>query len=136
MRDPELLTDVTRWLQYAEEDLFAATEMQQHPAYSPRLIGFLAQQAAEKLMKAVILYLEIEPPRTHDLARLRQFIPAGWQLAEQPMDLSRLTDLSVESRYPGDWPAITAEDAWIALDLAKRVKALAWADLRAHGYPE
>lgn len=47
----------TRWLHYAMEDLTEAEAMVRRPDYAPRHACFLAQQGAEKSLKAMLVFL-------------------------------------------------------------------------------
>jgi len=49
MSTPE--AEARRWLAYARSDLAAAEELLQKPESYPRQVCFLAQQAAEKVLK-------------------------------------------------------------------------------------
>lgn len=44
----------------------------------PRHVCWLAQQATEKALKAILVFLQIDFPRRHDLDALRNLIPDGW----------------------------------------------------------
>jgi HEPN domain-containing protein len=66
----------------------------------------------------VLIYLAIDFPFTHDLDRLREAIPAGWQVKEKFTHLYGLSIWAVESRYPGDLPDVVSADAEQALQLA------------------
>jgi len=72
--------EAQRWLAYARSDCDAAHALLRDPDHYPRQVCFLAQQAAEKALKAVLVLLEIEFPFTHDLDRLREMVPTGWQV--------------------------------------------------------
>ena len=58
MNETERLLLVHRWLRYAREDLLAADAMLTQPDFWPRHVCSLAQQAAEKALKAVLVYLQ------------------------------------------------------------------------------
>lgn len=58
-------------------------------------------------------------PKHHDLDRLRDLVPEGWNVKEQFPDLAELTIWAVESRYPGDTPDVTEGEAQATLHLAK-----------------
>jgi len=88
---------------------------------APREACLLAQQAAEKVLKAVLIFLQIEFPKTHNLDLLRNLMPPDWAVKTNPADLADLTAWAVEGRYPGDWPEATAEDARRALEQARTV---------------
>lgn len=92
-----------RWLRYAEEDLITAETLLEQPRIVPRQACWLAQQAAEKAIKAVLVFLQIDFPRTHDLDALRNLIPVDWQLKTAHPDLASLSEWAVEARYPSEW---------------------------------
>jgi len=77
-----------------------------------------AQQSAEEALKAILVYLQIEYPFSHDLDRLRNLIPDEWSLRTKHADFADLTEWAIESRYPGDWPEATADDAKSAVQEA------------------
>jgi HEPN domain-containing protein len=113
--------DAKRWLEYAEKDLGAAHTLLESGEFFPRQICFLAQQAAEKSIKAILVFAEVDFPKTHDLDRLRDLIPAGWKFKELFPDLAELTIWSVESRYPGDTPDVVEREAREIFHLAESV---------------
>jgi len=88
---------------------------------TPRHACLLAQQAAEKMIKAVLIRLQVEFPRSHDLDRLRTLLPTAMRLLVDGIDLAELTEWAVESRYPGDWPELSASDARRAIEAASAV---------------
>ena len=120
MSEAEHNAEVQRWLRYAQEDLVAAELLVGQRTIAPRHVCWLAQQAAEKALKAVLVFLQIDFPRRHDLDALRHLIPAGWQLKEEHPDLADRTEWAVEARYPGDCPDATEEDARSAVRTATR----------------
>jgi HEPN domain-containing protein len=90
-----------RWLRYALEDLEAGEALLNQQTVVPRHICWLAQQSAEKALKAALIFLQVDFPRRHDLDALRNLLPAGWKIKEEQPDLATLTEWSVEARYPG-----------------------------------
>ncbi len=133
MSDPERLIETGRWLRYASEDLRAAEVFTEQETL-PRQACFHAQQAAEKAIKGVLVFLQIEFPYRHDLDFLRNLLPDGWLLKEQPPDLAELTAWAIRGRYPGDWREATEEDARTATDQAREVHETALEDLERYGY--
>jgi HEPN domain-containing protein len=133
MSDLDRLEECLRWLRYAQEDLSAAETMLGLEDVLPRHICWLAQQAAEKAIKAVLVFLQIEFPRSHDLDMLRNLVPDGWRLKSEHPDLAELTEWAVEARYPGDWPEAVEADAWFAASQARRIWDSVRADLRLRG---
>jgi len=133
MSRPDHVGEARRWLRFAAEDLRAAGTLLRETQIPPRHVCWLAQQAAEKAIKAALVFLQIEFPKTHDLDALRNLVPEDWTVRQAFPDLADLTEWSVEARYPGDWPEATADDARGSLDEARRVLDLVTADLAARG---
>ncbi len=77
MNATDQLAETDRWLRYAEEDLTTIETLLRQPHVVPRHVCWFAQQAAEKTLKAVLVFLQIDFPRTHDLDVLRNLVPAG-----------------------------------------------------------
>ena len=100
----------------------------------PRHACGLAQQAAEKALKAVLVFQQIDFPRSHDLDALRNLIPEGWAVKTRAPDLAELTEWAVESRYPGDWPDATTAEAAAAVTQARGVVDCICADFAEQGY--
>ena len=121
MRVPDRLADTTRWLRYAEEDLITAETFLRHPHVPPRQVCWCAQQSAEKALKAVLIFLEIDFPRTHDLNILRNLVPDSWQIEAAHPDLASLTGWAVETRYPSEMPEPTRADASTAVEQARAI---------------
>lgn len=70
------------------------------PGVSDSILGFHAQQAAEKLMKALLSRLNVPYERIHDLGRLNALLAlAGEILPPTPLALSELNDCAVVYRY-------------------------------------
>jgi HEPN domain-containing protein len=133
MSRPDHVAEARRWLRFAAEDLRAAGTLLHETQVPPRHACWLAQQAAEKAIKAALVFLQIEFPKTHDLDALRNLVPEDWTVRQAFPDLADLTEWSVEARYPGDWPEATADDARGSLDEARRVLDLVTSDLAARG---
>ncbi len=134
MSDPEVIAETRRWLRYAREDLAEAARIldQQRPVC--RHACWFAQQAAEKALKAGLVFLQTDFPRTHDLARLRNLLPEGWTTRQARADLAGLTEWAVESRYPGDWADTGPAEAESAIKSARAVLSAIIVDLRDSGF--
>jgi HEPN domain-containing protein len=133
MNASEPVAEAKRWLTYAAEDLRAADTLFRQQQGPPRHVCWLAQQAVEKVIKAALVFLQIEFSKTHDLDALRNRLPQDWAVRQTCSDLAELTEWSVESRYPGDWPEATLEDARAAVEQARRVLETVTADLARRG---
>lgn len=88
---------------------------------------FVAQQAAEKAIKAVLLHSGVRFPYVHDLAELVTLMErAGHMPPARVREASRLTRYAVETRYPGLSEPLTEEEYLEALAIAEAV--VRWAD--------
>jgi HEPN domain-containing protein len=84
----------------AREDATAVREFAANPEISDGIIGFHAQQAIEKCLKAVMAARGIEHPRIHDLGRLLQLLQdSGADIPENSDELDELTIYAVPLRY-------------------------------------
>jgi len=134
MNEAEHLMETQRWLRYAREDLAGAETLLEQRVIVPRHICWLAQQAAEKALKAILVFLALDFPRRHDLDALRNLVPNDWQVKTEHADLATLTEWAVEARYPGDWPDATEADAHAAVEQARAVWESIHADFLRHGF--
>jgi len=122
---------VEAWLKFATVDLAAADALLElhRDDIDPWVMAFHAQQAAEKAAKALLLSLEIEFPRTHDLATLLSRLPTELVDRMTP-GVAGLTVFSVGVRYPtASWDPLAVDDqvdhteAVAAVDVARRFLA-------------
>lgn len=134
MSEAEYLAETRRWLRYAREDLSTARLLVDKGEAAPRQACYLAQQAAEKGLKAALIFLQIDFPPTHNLNLLRNRLPPGWRVTEDHPDLADLAAWAVEARYPGDWPDATEADARAAVAQARAVLNSVREDLASHGF--
>lgn len=128
------LTDARRWLRFAEEGLAQARVIAGQSQFQPRHAAWLAQQAAEKAIKAVLVAANTRFPRTHDLDALLLLTDPHHAVRRTEADLSRLTEYAVEARYPGDWPDLTEAEAREAVDDAALVVEAARQDVTGSLY--
>jgi HEPN domain-containing protein len=64
------------------------------------IIGFLCQQAIEKMLKAVLVSKGVHVPKTHDIVYLKQLLQdAGAELPQEFADLDLLAPFAVDERY-------------------------------------
>lgn len=131
----ERLREASRWFRYALDDLAAARVLAADPTVPPRQVCWLAQQAAEKALKAALCFLQTEFGKTHNLDALRNLLPKDWTVRDRYPDLAELTAWAIEARYPGDWPEATADDACRALETASAVLNAVRGDLARCGLP-
>ena len=122
-QQPNSGRDVIRWIDKAEHDLLAAEHIIQVVERElTDITCFHSQQCAEKYLKALLVFLGVHFPKTHDLRLLLDLVPERI-LADLPR--TRVIPLNryvIEGRYPGDWEPITAEEAQRALAMAREVR--------------
>ena len=84
----------------ASADATAARKFADSPEISDEIIGFHAQQAVEKWLKAVMAKLGLQQQRTHDIDQLcRVLEEQGVELPAPRLRLAELTDFAVPLRY-------------------------------------
>jgi HEPN domain-containing protein len=111
-------------LRLAADDLTAARALVDVPSVSDAIVGFHAQQAAEKALKAALAASGRNFPFTHNIALLMQLgEDADIELQADLDQLDLLTPYGVGGRYGARSPGTV--DRATALDLA--AKAVAWA---------
>ncbi len=84
----------------AEDDLALLEEVLHSPKVTDEIIGFHCQQAAEKLLKAVLSEAGVDFPRTHNLRFLIDLLAdAGSQVPDELAELDTLTPFGTLLRY-------------------------------------
>ena len=88
------------------------------------IIGFHAQQAAEKMLKALLVAKNIHYRRTHDLRELIDLLrDNGIEFPESLMEIRTLSPFAVEFRY--DYIPLEEEDPfdrYQALELVQKLR--------------
>lgn len=123
------IAEARRWLAPGQGDLHGAEAMLERDDVAPRLACFLAQQAAEKAIKARLINFDVHFPRIHDLLALRAPLPAGVAAGLDDAELASLSIWALEARYPPDLPEATATDARGAVAGARALLEAARRDL-------
>ena len=135
MQTADRLADTARWLRYAEEDLTTAETFLGHPHVPPRQSCWHAQQAAEKALKAALIFLQIDFQRTHDLNLLRDMLPKSWKPLKTALpNLDNLNRWAVQARYPETAQEPTETDASTAVEHARAGWTSVSTTLAEHGY--
>ena len=111
---------VLPWTQRAENDISSALYLAENMRPAPaEIICFHCQQAAEKYLKAFLVYNDQEPPKTHDLieiVKLCSVFNADFSALNQKCDF--LIPFASRTRYPGDPSASNPNDEDIKTALA------------------
>jgi HEPN domain-containing protein len=110
-------------LDRAAEDEAAARELLPIDRVTDAIVAFHAQQAVEKVLKAVLASRDIDFPLTHDLGALEELCTSnGITVPAQLADVDRLTPYAARARYEAPDPATVDRNAALALASA----ALEW----------
>ena len=121
-----------KWINKAEGDWGSANrEGQVQVGANYDLVCYLAQQCAEKYLKARLQEANLVFPKTHNLPALLALVlpvEASWNVLR--VALTKLDDYSVEFRYPGR--DAVAADSQDALLLCRQVREAA---RRSFGLP-
>ncbi len=135
MKPPEVIkAEFTReWVRKAEIDFKTADHLFQSGPDFAEGAAFHSQQAAEKYLKAFLVWHQIEFPKTHDIEALLKL--AGRtddKIPEILGEAAMLTPYGVDYRYPGEYPEVSRSDAERAFRLADHVRAEVRSRLPGH----
>lgn len=123
-----------QWLQYARDDVAAAETLYSVEPPLTRAICLHAQQATEKGLKAALIFLQIDFPRTHNLKRLARLLTKDWKLPVTDDDLDWLTTWATASRYPDAVGDATRADARRAVEQSQALLEAITGGLRHEGF--
>ena len=99
------------WLKRARSNLEKARVGKVSDGILYEDLCFDCQQAVEKSLKALLVYLNIIFPFTHSIARLLELIEeSGINVPELIKDSIVLTDYAVTTRYPGDYEPVYEDE--------------------------
>lgn len=124
---------VQQWIDKARKGLAAGEVLLKEEFEDYENVGFHAQQAAEKFVKAFLVRHQIEFPKSHDMALLRQLVSQidPW-LAEKLAIADSLTPYGVEFCYPGDLPSVSRIEGEKALRAAEQTRELITKSLKSY----
>ncbi|MEI7474233.1 MAG: HEPN domain-containing protein [bacterium] len=116
------------WIKRAKSNLAIAKNIyeQELEAFGGEIffeeLCFEIQQSVEKAFKALLLFHNIEFPKTHDIDRLIKILRINnIEVPEEMLDAGMLTQYAVRTRYPDDIRKITQEEYIEALNIAEIV---------------
>ena len=114
---------INGWLDKANKDLLSAEHELSMPDAVIETICFHCQQAAEKYLKAYLVFLDIPFEKTHEIGELiTKCEEKDKEISALKEEADELTDYAVEVRYPDELVVPTLEEAKEALEIAKKVK--------------
>lgn len=117
----------------AQDDRYVLDRLASDEKAPMWVLGFHAQQAVEKALKAVLSLRAVEYPRTHNLSMLLELLRrSGAQLPPDGEDLARLIPFGVALRYED---VVGGETLSLDRDWAVRVvtRTLSWTTEMLHG---
>lgn len=119
---------VKAWVAKAQKDLVAARDALKRGENYTDVVCFHVQQSAEKVLKACLVWFEIEFPKTHRLEVLLDLIAQKDASLEDRRDaIESLTPYAVETRYPEfSLPSLAEAKRAVEVsdELMKRVKLI------------
>jgi HEPN domain-containing protein len=120
--EPAEVSPAERWFRLAKQDLDAAKVLLADGGSAMRIVAFLAQQAAEKALKAGLIAVGVHPPHIHGLRQLHEALAN--QVADlriQADDLDALDPWVIDGRYAADLPDVGRIEASDLVDAAAGV---------------
>jgi HEPN domain-containing protein len=109
-------------LRRAADDEAAARAMLPLESVTNAIVGFHAQQAVEKSLKAVLAARDVEFPFIHDIGGLADLCEeAGASLPKEMDEVDQLTPYAAGLRYDDDQPNIVGREtalSWATVSVA------------------
>ncbi|MDA8053921.1 MAG: HEPN domain-containing protein [Deltaproteobacteria bacterium] len=116
---------VTEWIKYADEDFNAGKQLfKNNQEEFKTVVCYHMQQTVEKYLKAYLIANNIEIDKTHDIAKLIEQckeIDINFNNLYN-IDIDKLTNYAVDSRYPFPSKAVTLEDEKAAISIVEQVR--------------
>lgn len=132
MKNQDIVKD---WMKRAESNLYRAKSGKISDKILYEDLCYDCQQATEKSLKALLIALNNEIPRTHNIGSLIRLLHIDGYIIPEPVLLaSALTEYAVNTRYPGDYEPVKDSDYEIALHMAEEVCSWVRSELLIKGY--
>ncbi|MDA3797648.1 MAG: HEPN domain-containing protein [Kiritimatiellae bacterium] len=112
---------IKQWILKAEEDLLVVERLIEGQIVAPASICFHCQQAAEKYLKAYLIFHKVEIRRTHNIEFLLSECN-DIDLVFGEIDAKNLSDYGVDVRYPGDMYIPDESEVRDCIAIVKRIK--------------
>jgi HEPN domain-containing protein len=111
------------WIEKAKEDELNALSLLKHRDGTPSMICFISHQISEKYLKAFLIFIQKPFRKVHDLIELETLIiETEKDIAEFHEDFKLLNRYYIETRYPGDYPEFSWDEAEESYEAAKKIK--------------
>ena len=92
---------VKAWLRVVDTDVSSIVNNLDGPEPCATAAAFHCQQAAEKIVKAILVSSAIAFPKSHDIGALIRLLPPDHPLVPEVAPLARFTPFVAVFRYPG-----------------------------------
>ena len=113
---------IKEWYQKADEDILTAEIVIEANPILYDVSAFHSQQAAEKYLKAYLVFNEMMPPKVHNIKAIID-IAVNFDVSFGEMrNAETLSKFAVRSRYPDDYDIDTKQQALAILNIAKQVR--------------
>ena len=114
---------IKSWLKKAEKDLLTAKHELSFADAVTESICFHCQQAAEKYLKAYLVFRGIPFTRTHEIGELvTKCENKDKEISALKEEADKLTDYAIEIRYPEEWIEPTLEEAREAFEISNKIR--------------
>jgi HEPN domain-containing protein len=116
--------DAVEWLKRAKSNLERGKDSSYLDLRDISLadLCFDLQQCAEKSFKALLVYHNIDFPKTHSISALIEILEDNnISVPEELINSSDLTVYAVQTRYPFEMEPMTVEEHKEAFDIAEKV---------------
>ena len=109
---------VKEWFKFAEKDLQAAKMLFKEINH---ITCFHCQQSAEKYIKGLLVFSQIDFKKSHNLSYLLELLDKN--IPNDIMEAAEyLNEFAVEARYPGQFSTVNNEEADKALEYCTHIK--------------
>jgi HEPN domain-containing protein len=121
--DADILEKVSQGREFADEDLKLARHGLTLTTDVPyRLIAYHAQQCAEKVLKAFLVFHGLDFPYTHNISRLMELCADQGDWVKEVQEADELTPFAITTRYPGEDEKVSREGTLRAIEIAAKVR--------------
>jgi HEPN domain-containing protein len=123
---------VDEWLKRAKSNLERAQAGKVSQGILYEDLCFDCQQAVEKSLKGLLVYIGVSFPWTHSIAKLVELAEeTGMDIPEYVKDSIILTVYAVSTRYPGDQEAVDEGEYKEAVEIAEKIYH--WVETKLEG---
>ena len=114
---------IREWVYEGNNDLGLAEFVIENNGKYYDLVCFHCQQAAEKYLKAYIIYLQLYYRKVHDLTYLLNVIKRKKEIPKKLIKKAEmLEEYAIDSRYPDHWHDPTLNETEECIEAAKMFK--------------